>query len=358
MLEVAFITDAPRVAGSEVWLRETLPLLLPLGIKPTVYLPARPQLEPFSIQLSHLGITTVLYRSLKELASETEGYAIRILQSWFPQTYATLLPSLRSPNAVFIHDQLEYHYPLGLTHLFRWVYGFTKAKYLRQATCLFVGTHWASLYLQRHFGLRAHVVPVGVDPNHFKPATEEERRQLRRIYGFNRFTLITPARFALEKNHISIAFTAKLVPEAEFLLIGEGDLARVIQSLSRVLKANNIRFLQSRLDVSELYRASDAVLFPTLGDNPGLVILEGMASGLPVVTSPFPPQKEVLSPSEGLLVPPTPSALAEAIRWLQDHPTESKIMGQKGRERILRERTNVHSAQTFVEALHQCLNCG
>ncbi|WP_198665490.1 glycosyltransferase family 4 protein [Thermus sediminis] len=356
MLEVAFITDAPRVAGSEVWLRETLPLLPALGVKPTVYLAAHPKLKPFSNQLGRAGITTVLYRSLKELSSETEGYPIRVLQSWFPKTYAILLSTLRFPLAVYIHDQLEYHYPLGLTHLFRWIYGFTKAKYLHRATCLFVGTYWASSYLQRHFGLRAHVVPVGVDPNHFKPPTEEQRHQLRHTYRLERFTLITPARFTLEKNQISIAFVAKLVPEAEFLLVGEGNLARVIQTLSRALRVNNVRFLKPRLDVSELYRASDAVLFPTLGDNPGLVILEGMASGLPVITSPFPPQKEVLSPSEGLLVPPTPRALAKVVRWLQDHPTELKIMGQKGRERILRERTNAHSAQALVEALHQCLN--
>ena len=48
MLEVAFITDAPRVAGSEIWLLERLPGLASLGLQPTLFLPQRPNLDAFA----------------------------------------------------------------------------------------------------------------------------------------------------------------------------------------------------------------------------------------------------------------------------------------------------------------------
>jgi len=41
----------------------------------------------------------------------------------------------------------------------------------------------------------------------------------------------------------------------------------------------------------ELYRAADAMLLPTLGENQSLATLEAMASGLPVVTTPIPPRR-------------------------------------------------------------------
>ena len=64
-----------------------------------------------------------------------------------------------------------------------------------------------------------------------------------------------------------------------------------------------------------------------------------MASGLPVITSPFPPQQEVISPREGLLVPPHPRNLSQAVRWLMQNPQKARELGEKGRQRILSERS-------------------
>lgn len=57
----------------------------------------------------------------------------------------------------------------------------------------------------------------------------------------------------------------------------------------------------------ELYRAADAVLLPTLGENQSLATLEAMASGLPVITTPIPAQAELIQDGlTGRLVPPGP----------------------------------------------------
>jgi glycosyltransferase involved in cell wall biosynthesis len=353
MLEVAFITDAPRVAGSEIWLLETLPLLPRFGIKPTVFLRNEPSLDELGLRLAHAGVACYRYKNLDDLANAGR-FPIRVLQAWFPGTYS-LLKRLPRPNVVYIHDQLEYHYPFGLKALYKQVYNLTKASKIRWASRILVGTQWAAQFLKQNFNLQADVVPVGVNHLRFRPAEPQERENLRKKFGFTRFTLLTPARFTLEKNHWSILRAARFTPQADFVLVGAGNLARLYSSLARCMGLTNVRFLKNRWDIADLYRASNAVLFPTLGDNPGLVILEGMASGIPVVTSPFPPQAEVISPREGLLIPPDPKRLSEAVRWLIAHPEEADVMGANGRARILRERTAQHSAEALAKLLHQTL---
>lgn len=53
-----------------------------------------------------------------------------------------------------------------------------------------------------------------------------------------------------------------------------------------------------------LYRVSNAFVFPSIKEGWGLVVLEAMASGLPVITSNAPPFTEFLSEADALLVNP------------------------------------------------------
>jgi hypothetical protein len=71
MLEVAFITDAPRVAGSEIWLLERLPGLASLGLQPTLFLPQRPNLDGFAEVLEKKGVRVRRYARLGEVLEAT-----------------------------------------------------------------------------------------------------------------------------------------------------------------------------------------------------------------------------------------------------------------------------------------------
>jgi len=71
VLEVAFITDAPRVAGSEIWLLERLPGLASLGLRPTLFLPQRPNLDGFAEDLERKGVRVRRYARLGEVLEAT-----------------------------------------------------------------------------------------------------------------------------------------------------------------------------------------------------------------------------------------------------------------------------------------------
>ncbi|WP_353512063.1 glycosyltransferase family 4 protein [Thermus sp. LT1-2-5] len=148
--------------------------------------------------------------------------------------------------------------------------------------------------------------------------------------------VLVPARMSPEKNHLAVLLTAKLLPQVIFLLVGTGELLRLWQGLARALNLHNARFLGRREDMPELYRVADAMLLPTLGENQSLATLEAMASGLPVVTTPIPAQKELLTDGvEGFIVPPFPWRLARALTKALTKPE----LGIQARRRVLREHT-------------------
>jgi glycosyltransferase-like protein len=82
-------------------------------------------------------------------------------------------------------------------------------------------------------------------------------------------------------------------------------------------------------DMPALYRAADALAFPSEREGFGLVVLEAQAAGLPVVASDLPVLREFLSPGRDCLMVPAgdPGPLAEAlVAATTDGPTRSRLV--------------------------------
>ena len=353
MLEVAFVTDAPRIAGSEIWLKELLPRLPLHGIRPTLLLPQNPSLLPLARELNDKGVKASFYLHFTdEIFRQT--FDLWILQAWKGWTYYALLPRLAHPRLVIVHDQLDYHYPWGLKRIYQGLYLLEKARPMRKADLVITVSKWGAQRLKRIGFPKVIGVPNGVDTDRFYPPKEGERRELRSKYGFHRFTVLVPGRFAPEKNQIAALLVAKEAPEIDFVFVGDDDspIGWVARKMARMYNLPNIRFMGRRADMPELYRASDAVLQPTLAENQSLVTLEAMASGLPVITTPIPAQQELIRDGiEGFLVPPRPHLLAKALRRLSLNPTLAQKLGQAGRAKVLAAHTLDQSAFHLAAAL-------
>lgn len=96
--------------------------------------------------------------------------------------------------------------------------------------------------------------------------------------------------------------------------------------------ADRIRFLGQRGDVPALMAAADVFCQPNLGPEPfGIVFVEAMHAGLPIVATAIGGAREIVDPSCGLLVPPEdPAALADALRRLSQDAELRAELGAAG----------------------------
>lgn len=342
-MKILFVTDAKTVGGSEIYLQEMLPRLRQLGLEAEVAMPFAEGTASVRKALEAEGVPVYAYRSLKELPQD---YDRVVASAWYPQSYKGFFE--RFPRlTLMIHDQIEIFYPIGLRYLYRLGYRLLQVPNLTRAEGVITVSHWAAQWLKEVHGVkRVYPVPNGVDTERFRPPEPGEKELLRERYGLKKLSVIVPARMSPEKNHLAVLLTAKLLPEVDFLLVGTGELMGLWQRTSRFLKLKNVRFLGRRMDMPELYRASDAMLLPTLGENQSLATLEAMASGLPIVTTPIPAQRELLTDGQtGLLVPPRPSALVRALRNLPPH------LGKRARDHVIAHHTLEKSAHTLASVL-------
>ena len=158
--------------------------------------------------------------------------------------------------------------------------------------------------------------------------------------GTDRRVVLTAARLDEQKGHPELLRAAAELPEALFVLVGEGPRRAALQSLAAELGiADRVLFLGHRTDIPELLAACDVFALPSLYEGSSLAVLEAMAAGRPVVSSAIGGTDELLSDGEsGLLVPPGDSrALAEALRRLLGDGELRAALGQAGRARAERD---------------------
>jgi len=96
-----------------------------------------------------------------------------------------------------------------------------------------------------------------------------------------------------------------------------------------------VHFLGQRNDIPRLMASSDLLAHPTLREAFGLVLVEAMAAGLPVVASNVEAIPEVLAGTDSIMVhPDDPDALRAAVlKTLNRHPDETARAIEKGRKR-------------------------
>lgn len=152
---------------------------------------------------------------------------------------------------------------------------------------------------------RVRLWPRGVDLNLFHPSTAGDDDRARPV-------ALYVGRLAPEKGVLRLAALADPASGFDLVVVGDGpDRNRVRRRLS----AANVRFtgLLHGTELADAYRSADVFVFPSTTDTLGLVVLEALASGLPVVAAESPPSTELLGGcAAARLVPPEPQAMVAA----------------------------------------------
>ncbi|MBW2312150.1 MAG: glycosyltransferase [Deltaproteobacteria bacterium] len=202
---------------------------------------------------------------------------------------------------------------------------------------------------------RDHIDPAklaliynGVDVSTFDSA-RSSRRKTREILGIGSTekVIIVIGNLIPYKGHGDLLKAASealtSVPQALFLFAGEdrGIGGRLEKMAAELGVSSRVRFLGLRHDIPQLLAASDISVVASHEEGFSNVILESMASGLPVVATRVGGNPEaVVDGVTGWLVPPrNPTAMAEKIIDLLNDIKKAEFWGRKGRERVLDENT-------------------
>jgi glycosyltransferase involved in cell wall biosynthesis len=195
---------------------------------------------------------------------------------------------------------------------------------------------------------RVRVIPHGVDAALFRP---RPRQAARRRLGLGASARVLLFVGSLDEAHrfknvpLLIDALTRLREDTVLLIVGSGSLrSELAHRADRMGLGRRVWFLgelpPSRLP--EVYAAADLTVLPSNStESFGLVLLESMASGTPVVATALPGVRALVRHGrDGWLVDPGRlDPLVSSLRGLLDRPDLMRAMGRRGRSRVAVEYT-------------------
>jgi glycosyltransferase involved in cell wall biosynthesis len=204
----------------------------------------------------------------------------------------------------------------------------------------------ASPALARWHG-KSHVVPLGIDAGVAAPPTPDAWPP------GSGLRLLAVGRLSRYKGFDVLLDALARLPGARLLLVGDGECARELRAQADASgTSGRIAFAGALPDeaLAGAYAAAEAFVLPSLDRSEafGLVLLEAMRAGLPVVASAIPGSgvgSVVQEGRTGLMVPPGDApALAAALEQLDDATLRARL-GTAGRRRWASDFTREQSAR-------------
>ncbi len=208
---------------------------------------------------------------------------------------------------------------------------------LRQADAL-VADGWAAASLPAVLGMPIQRVNKGVDAELFRPDGADRRA----AFGLEtKHVVLSVARLVPLKNLRLLVDAFRIVraadPDAHLLVVGEGPEARALERhAADEGVAGSVTFAGyvPHDETPDFYRSADVFTLSSDFDNSPNVVLEAMASGLPVVATDVGGVREFVDPRGGTVVPARqPDALARAIALYLSHGPDARAAGEWNRAR-------------------------
>ena len=258
------------------------------------------------------------------------------------ETAAEKAVKLNVPLVFTFHTRYrEYSHYVGLDqNLVKEVIHHWLSDYLRKCHHVIVPSQSIKQMLADEYGItrQVSVIPTGID---LSPYDQADGQAVRTARGWGDDTvLISVSRLAQEKNWGTLLrAVARVFSRREgvrLVAIGDGVERQAIEKLARELGiADRVDFIGKVpfTEVPNYLRAADLFCFASVTETQGLVTLEAMAAGLPVVAVNASGTGDAVEHGrQGLLTPNDSEALAQAIEQLLDNPAQLAEFSQAARK--------------------------
>lgn len=310
-----------------------------------------------------VGVTCIEYKGLVAESLEASGFRVTLVPT--PGLRTILLPlnlrrwlRERQPDVVHIHSGawLKSARAAAMARAPRVIYTMhgidgrqpTYIPYLERVAARYttvivpVSTAFVPYLVERVHtpSDRLHVIINGIDVDLFRPGPKSGRVRERFDLAYDDVVIGHVARFSPVKNHTMLitafAEVLRIQPRAFLALAGDGSLRGEIEARVDALGIRSrVGFLGLLSDLPDVYRDLDMLVLPSLSEATSMSVLEGMATGLPIVATAVGGTPELLAHGEaGALVPSdNPRALADALIALIAAPDERDRLGRAARQR-------------------------
>lgn len=153
---------------------------------------------------------------------------------------------------------------------------------------------------------------------------------------------------------VNAFINGELFKNANLVIHTQSPIIEKINVEAETLSKYNITVIEKTVPAPGLYYLGDVYVYPTRVDGLGLTIYEALASGLPVITTDYPPMNEAIDNSVGKLVKVARNYsradayywpmsicdekdLIEKMQWYIDHPDELEDQKSRAREKAINE---------------------
>lgn len=274
-----------------------------------------------------------------------------------------LLPYLRTPTVLTVHDLIFERYPEHHTRRNTWFLKVGMRLFARAADAIIAVSQHTRRDLIDLYGVapeKIHVIYEGIDAS-FRPSDAAEVAAVATRYSPDRPYLLMVGTLEPRKNHaVALQALAGLkaagLPHRLVIAGGHGWLFEPIRRrVDELGLAADVCFAGyvPAAELPVLYTGAACVLLPSLYEGFGFPVLEAMACAAPVVCSNVSSLPEVAGDAAMLVAPHDPAALANAVALVLTQPALAARLRESGLRQAARFRWERCAAETA--ALYQAV---
>ena len=253
---------------------------------------------------------------------------IHLHEPFAPMLPLSVLNASPSPNVATFHASGERSLGYAASRkFFHWM--------AQRLTRRIAVSDEAARFVQRYIGGDYTIIPNGVDVERFRPDIPKIAQ-----WSDGRPNVLFVGRFDEPRKGFAVLFEAwagvqQARPDARLLVVGRGDPGPLRQQAAEI-GYHNVHFIGpvGEDELPRYYATADVFCAPSTGQESfGIVLVEAMSSGTPIVASDIAGYRQVLRHrQEGLLVPPRqPNALAVALLGLLNDAALQQQLARAGR---------------------------
>jgi len=290
--------------------------------------------------------------SLRDLAKEAKNADLVHIHNRFVYGTADILlirNFLKKDLALTLHNARTIGVDAATDALGQFYDDFIGKHTMRKCTCI-AGVSRATLDMTVPSELmdKTRVVYNGVDTKLFNPRISGE--WFREETGIEGPIVLTNGRLVKQKGIEYLIHAMKGV-DANLVIFGRGPLEKKLKALARKEGVNALFYSKRVTDgqLASIYGACDVFALPSLWEPFGIVTVEAMACGKPVVGTNAGGIPEVIDDSSGFVVAKArPKPLKQRIKTLLEDKQLRKRLGANGRKRVLKYFTWDESARSTM----------